>query len=264
MPHVSSADGVSIFYRVVGNGPTDVLLLHGWAGSGAYFDDLIPLLDARKSRIITMDIRGHGESQRPLAGYDLSSVTNDVIAVADAVGAAEFVLVGFSMSGKFAQFVACERPDRVKGLVLVAGSPASEIPFPLDMQRDWVSRAGTRARLDQLMHLFLVQPIASDIRLRLDRFLDVAVNVPAMALDETLTMAARTAFAERVATLNMPILAVAARQDALFGPDTVTAWLHRELPRARCAFVDCNHEIPIERPHELAGLIEAFLAGMNA
>jgi hypothetical protein len=36
------------------------------------------------------------------------------------------------------------------------------------------------------------------------------------------------------------------------------------LPHARRAFVDCSHDIPIERPHELAALIEAFLAGMNA
>ena len=63
----------------------------------------------------------------------------------------DVVLVGFSMSGKFAQYVATCRPERVSGLVLVAGFQASEIPFPQEVIRDWVARAGDRERMRELL-----------------------------------------------------------------------------------------------------------------
>ena len=137
-------------------------------------------------------------------------------------------------------------------------------PFPIEVQRDWVDRAGNRRRFDELIEPFMLQPIAPDVGVRLDRFLDTAVVVPAVALDETLTMATRRTFADRVGELDLPILAIGGMRDPVLGPDIVVRWLDGELPHARRAFVDCSHDIPIERPQELANLIEAFLAGMNA
>src|SRR3712207_851954 len=103
MSTTRSTDGLEIAYRVIGHGATDVLFLHGWAGSGAYFDQTVALLDPTRVRAITIDLRGHGDSGRTDQGYTLDQLTDDALAVADAAGATRFVLAGFSMSGKFAQ-----------------------------------------------------------------------------------------------------------------------------------------------------------------
>lgn len=119
-------------------------------------------------------------------------------AVADAESAQHFALVGFSMSAKFAQFVACMAPDRVRGLVLVGGAPAGEIPFPLELQRDWVSRAGQRDRLRDLIAQFVVRPVAPVV---FERFLDDAVRVSAAALEQTLVACVRTSFSVETSSL---------------------------------------------------------------
>src|SRR3954447_7220478 len=113
--------------------------MHGWAGSGAYFDATLAHLDTTRVRAVTFDFTGHGESDASHAEPTLDRLAGDTIAVADAVEAETFVLLGFSMSAKFAQYVASLHPDRVVGLILVAGCPASEIPLPKDMIADWAA-----------------------------------------------------------------------------------------------------------------------------
>lgn len=50
--------------------------------------------------------------------------------------------------------------------------------------------------------------------------------------------------------------------DPIFPPESLVQLAH-DLPCARSVFLDCNHEIPSERPNELAHLIEAFVAGLG-
>lgn len=259
MPTILTDDGVTLSYRVQGYGPTTLLFMHGWAGSGVYFDEVVGDLDLNALQVITMDFRGHGDSERTTAAYDLDRIADDVWAVADAAQATRLVLVGFSMSGKFAQYVATCQPNRVAGLVLVAGFPASEIPFPQDVVRDWVSRAGDPERLRELLGPFISEPVEAAV---FDRFLLNAARVPATVLECTLQTCISTSFAERVESLHMPTLVVGGRRDPFFPPEAV-AQLARSLPCARGIALECNHEIPMERPQELAHVIEAFVSGLG-
>ena len=61
----------------------------------------------------------------------------------------------------------------------------------------------------------------------------------------------------------MPTLIVGGKRDAYFPPEAV-AQLARSLPCARGIVLDCNHEIEMERPRDLARLIEAFVCGLGA
>jgi pimeloyl-ACP methyl ester carboxylesterase len=259
MPTTLADDGMTLSYRVQGNGPATLLFMHGWAGSGVYFDEVVGELDLNALQVITMDFRGHGDSGKAATPYDLDRIRRDVWTIADAAGAGKVVLVGFSMSGKFAQYVAACQPDRVSGLVLVAGFPASEIPFPQDVVRDWVARAGDRERFRELLAPFISEPVDAAC---LERFLDNAVKVPAAVLACTLQTAISTSFADRVESLQMPTLIVGGRRDPVFSQEAV-AQLARSLPCARGICFECNHEIPMERPRELAHVIEAFVAGLG-
>ena len=257
MPTVLADDGVTLGYQVQGHGPTTLLFMHGWAGSGAYFDDVVGELDlnALRSSRSTSEVTGVEKAVGP---YDLERISNDVWTLVDDLGVTQLVLVGFSMSGKFAQYVATCRPERVLGLVLVAGFPASEFPFPQDVVRDWVARAGTANGCGTFTP-FISEPVDAAV---LDRFLDDAVKVPAAVLDCTLQTAIRASFADRVESLRMPTLVVGGKRDPLFRQEAV-AQLARSLPCARGICLACNHEIPMERPHELAHAIEAFVSGLG-
>ena len=260
MPATRTDDGVVISYKVQGNGPLDILFMHGWAGSGAYFEQTLKHLDLTGVRVITVDLRGHGQSDKVETGYTLERFARDVLAVADHANVPEMVLVGFSMSGKFAQYVPLLAPDRVIGQVLVAPCPASELPFPNEIQRDWVGRVGNRERLREVTEMFTSQPVKPEV---LDRWADDAVKVPRVALDETLNMLTHESFVDRLESVQVPTLVVGGLQDPMLTPDALRESVVKPLAGARLVLVNSNHEIPIERPLELAGLIGAFLAGLS-
>ena len=98
-----------------------LLLLHAWAGSRRSFARLLPLLPS-SLHTAAIDLRGHGDADKPPTGYDLATLARDVVASLDALEVRRAVLVGASSGGYVAQQVAVTEPDRVAGLVL-AGSP---------------------------------------------------------------------------------------------------------------------------------------------
>lgn len=251
-------DGVRIAYRTRGDGPQALLFLHGWAGSGAYFDETLECLDLTGLRAITMDLRGHGASDK-VAGLSDERLARDALAVADQAGADDLVAVGFSMSGRFAQYLSVLAPQRVRGQVLVAGCPAAPIPLPDEVRRDWVGRAGDPERLRDVTASFLTRPVAPAV---LRRVGEQGALASAAALDETLGILVRDSFAAELAPVCTPTLVVGGIHDPIFPPAALREGVVAPLRRARLALLDCNHEVPLEQPRELAALLEAFVAGL--
>src|SRR5690348_6255416 len=153
MRSVLTDDGVTIAYNVVGSGPRNLLFLHGWggAGSGHSWTEVLRHLDLTGMRAITVDLRGHGRSEQTSRGFSVERFGLDMLQVADDAQADTFVLIGFSMSGKWAQWITCTAPERVSGQVLVAPGPAAEIPIPEAEKERWlaVARSGDREVFDE-------------------------------------------------------------------------------------------------------------------
>jgi pimeloyl-ACP methyl ester carboxylesterase len=253
-------DGSEIAYRTVGTAPPDLVFLHGWAGSGAYFDETIAALDLARARVTTLDLSGHGTSPPSDSDWSLDSISDAVLAAADAANVDRFVLVGFSMSGKFAQHVACRDADRIAGLVLVAGAPAAPIPIPSELLADWYGRAGDAEAMKELIRGLVSGPIDEAA---LDRFGRDAARVPRSALEGTVRAVTETDFAAAASEIRAPTLVVAGARDEFITTELLRAGVVEQIQAARLALIDCGHEIPLERPTELAALIEAFLAGLS-
>ncbi|HVT45356.1 MAG TPA: alpha/beta fold hydrolase, partial [Thermoanaerobaculia bacterium] len=215
-------------------------------------------LDLTGLRTVTMDLRGHGDSGKAASDYTDERLAKDVFSVADSIGSFQFVVVGFSMSGRFAQYLAVLDPKRVRGQVLVAGCPAAPIPLPDEIRRDWVSRAGDARRLSEVSASFTTRPVAPEI---LQRFGDRAAKADRDALDQTLRLCMQESFVHKLKSVKIPTLIVGGLHDTIFPPEVLRSWAST-LPGARLAFLDSNHEIPIEQPVELAALISAFIAGL--
>ena len=260
MPRVRTDDDVEISYRTLGTGPCNLLFMHGWAGSGAYFDETLKYLDLTGLQAVTFDLRGHGDSDKPESGYSDDRLARDAFAVADAVGANEIVIVGFSMSGRFAQYLSVLAPNRVRGQVLVTGCPASPIPFPDEMRRDWVARVGNAERLKEITAAYTTKPVEAAV---LDRIGEEAAKASQLALDETLRICTGDSFAEKLTAIDLPTLVIGGIHDPIFSPDSLRYAVAAPFRKARIALLDSNHEVPIEQPREFAALIQAFVAGLQ-
>jgi pimeloyl-ACP methyl ester carboxylesterase len=115
-----SADGTQIAYEVTGSGPA-LILVHGGGQTRRSWNQIgyVERL-AKRFTVITMDLRGSGDSDRPVTAeaYALDTVLADFLAVADATGAKSFHIWGFGHGGTLARYLAA-RSDRVISAVLV-------------------------------------------------------------------------------------------------------------------------------------------------
>jgi 3-oxoadipate enol-lactonase len=115
--HALNGD-VRIAYDVQGDG-APVLLIHG-LGYGRW--GWQPLTDdlARRYRVITLDNRGYGSSDKPAGPYTAAQMAGDAVAVLEAAGVDRAHVVGTSLGGAVAQELALRHPARVEKLVLLS------------------------------------------------------------------------------------------------------------------------------------------------
>lgn len=249
---------------MLGAGPTTLLFLHGWggAGTGHSWRGVLDYLDLTGRRAILSDLRGHGRSEQPTHGFNTERFAADALAVADAAGAGELVVVAYSMSGKWAQWLACAAPERVVGQVLLVPVPAVAIPFPDETKEYWlrVARSGDRAVFEEYLCPFVAAPLPADV---VDAYFYDVTHTSQVTLGATLDMCATGAFLDRLGATRAPTLVVGGAHDPMLGPDALREGVVARLPRARLVTLDCGHEIPLERSQQAAALIEAFLAGLG-
>lgn len=112
-----------------GTGPV-VLCIPGIGDLRSEYRHLRPLLVAAGHRVVTMDLRGHGDSS---VGWDeiaADHVGRDVVALLDALAVERAVVLGCSLGAAAAVWAAAERPDAVRGLGLLG-------PFVRDVPAPW-------------------------------------------------------------------------------------------------------------------------------
>lgn len=105
---------------------------------------LAPRLIAAGYRVVTLDLRGHGESSVGWPDYLTQSVGADILALVESLNAGPALLIGTSMAGGAIAWAAAERPDRVVGLVLInpfvrplPGSVVQTLMVKTLMRRPW-------------------------------------------------------------------------------------------------------------------------------
>lgn len=117
MPGTSSS-GVRIDYDDAGTGDTALLCLPGWCGSRRVFDPLVERL-ASKRRVLALDWRGHGASDRPRQDFGARDLVDDALSVIEASGAREVVPVALSHAGWVAIELRRRLGERVAKLVVL-------------------------------------------------------------------------------------------------------------------------------------------------
>ena len=121
---VRLSTGVRLRYREQGDpAGRPVILIHGITDSWFSFSRVLPGI-SKAHRVYALDLRGHGDSDRPAEGYSPRDMAGDVVAFMDALGIRRATLVGHSMGSFVAQQAALAVPERVAGLVLIGSATA--------------------------------------------------------------------------------------------------------------------------------------------
>ena len=146
---VAHGDGVRVFYELYGSDERTILLLPTWSVVHSRFWKFqIPYL-SRHFRVLTLDGRGNGRSDRPIGvdAYCTDQFAADALAVMDANGVDRATLVSLSCGALWATILAADHPKRVAGSVFISPAVAlapqhperEGIPLdePLDTDEGW-------------------------------------------------------------------------------------------------------------------------------
>ena len=113
-------EGRTLAYTQYGEGSRIVVLLHGLLFSQRMHEPLAEALAERGNRVITLDLLGHGQSERPLdpPAYSMTLFGEQVIAVLDHLEIEEAVVLGTSLGANTALEAAALAPERLRGMVI--------------------------------------------------------------------------------------------------------------------------------------------------
>lgn len=109
---------VDLRYRVYGSGERTLLLIHGWACSLRYWDELVARLPGGY-RAVAVDLRGCGDSPKPSQGYAYTDYVADFAALIERLQLPPLAVVGHSMGGSIALRLALDHPQLLRALVIV-------------------------------------------------------------------------------------------------------------------------------------------------
>src|SRR5687767_14397849 len=137
---VVERDGVKIAYEVHGedNTPT-VLFTPTWSiVHSQIWKAQVPYL-ARHFRVVTLDGRGNGRSDRPggARAYVDDEYADDIVAVMDATDTDRATIVGLSMGALWGVLVAARHPERVAGLLVIGPATGLGVPSPRRDRTRW-------------------------------------------------------------------------------------------------------------------------------
>jgi pimeloyl-ACP methyl ester carboxylesterase len=127
---LQAQDG-TLAYDDTGSGPL-VICVPGMGDLRGEYRFLAPQLVAAGYRVVTLDVRGHGETSVRWPDYSSAAIGADVLSLARALNAGPATIIGTSMAAGAAVWAATEEPERVAAIVLIG-------PFVRDTGNAWLS-----------------------------------------------------------------------------------------------------------------------------
>jgi pimeloyl-ACP methyl ester carboxylesterase len=240
--HVNNID---MYYEIQGEG-TPLVYIPGWGIEITTVSKEIADF-ARKFRVIAIDKRGTGRTDKFDVPYTIEQMADETIGIMDAAGIRRAHIVGISMGSMVAQEIAAKYPDRVNGLVLHVGF--TRIPFVIKTLMTLMRYLpGSKKKMEEGMATILNQkypPTRESFRRQGD----------AVAQFDGRTV---------ISKIRTPTLIVNASKDP-FVPMKITRELAEGIPGAKLILVDGDHSISWTNPEflltQVAGFLEAADSG---
>jgi len=252
MPYVTvgreNSAAIRVYYEDHGSG-SPVVLVHGYALNGHSWEKQETALLAAGHRVITYDRRGFGASSRPAAGYDFSTLADDLHILLSRLDLREVVLAGFAMgTGEVTRYLAVHGSARIRAAALIA-------PLPPFLLKAHDSPEG----IDRSVFDDVVARIAADRPAAMKDFMDRAYNVDllggsrvsdqawqnsfyvALSASAQAALACVTTcqedFRGDLATISIPVLIIHGDQDRILPYEATSRRLPALLQNARTTII---------------------------
>jgi pimeloyl-ACP methyl ester carboxylesterase len=251
-------DGVKLCYEQRDGRAPPIVLIHGWCCDHGYFTPQSEHFAARGHGVVAVDLRGHGQSDKPRQSYTMEAFADDVLWVCEQLALTKPVLIGHSMGGIVAFDLAARHPDFASALVMLDSAIAfpaaarAAIPAFLAALRGPDYRAVLRDYVDRSLLL------ATDDRDRKTWILDAMTSAPQHVMVSAFE-GLRDYDADVAEGVKLPpSLYIAANEPV---PRSDMTRLHELIPALHFGqTVGSGHFCQLEVPEQVNAMIDRFLA----
>jgi pimeloyl-ACP methyl ester carboxylesterase len=257
-------EGAKIAYDDQGNGPL-VICTPGMGDLRAEYRYLTPQLTAAGYRVVSMDVRGHGETDPEWPDYSVGAIGSDINALVGSLRAGPAVLVGTSMAAGAVVWAAAEAPDLVEGLVLIGPfvrgetSSLNKLLYAILFARPWGATVWSR-----YFPTFYPTRKPADFA---DYCAALRSNLAESGRLEALRammQASKSASEQRLDKVNVPGLVIMGSKDPDFKDPRGEAEQVAKSLNAGCEMVEgAGHYPHVEMPELTAPLILSFLKSLD-
>lgn len=253
---VKLENGITINFAAKGDeSQIPTIFLHGYVDSWRSFSGVLSELSP-EFHCIAIDLRGHGDSDKPASGYGMSDFTNDLVLFMNTLGLKQVNIVGHSMGSFIAQSLAANCSRLIERLILISSAPSAadnkvlqEIKSDIDALRDPVDRnfvASFQAPAN---------PISKEA---LDMIISESMKVPARVWQGALSGLLEVNHRPLLRNIAVPTLIIWGKQDGIFLRRDQEELL-AEIGDSRLKEYDAGHALHWEQPSEVASDLKEFL-----
>jgi 2-succinyl-6-hydroxy-2,4-cyclohexadiene-1-carboxylate synthase len=261
-------------YHIEQSGEGDsLLLLHGFSGSGADWEPFLPAFGSR-FRVLTVDLLGHGKTDSPIdiTAYRMENTARDLIALLDSLGIDKTYLLGYSLGGRLALYLALAYPERFMSLILESASP------------------GLQTEAERQARIVSDEALAEQIEQNgIEWFADTWANIPLFASQKNLPAEVQKRLREKrlrnnprglasslrgmgtgmqpplweqLGELTMPVLLIAGELDTKFV--TINQQMQQRIPNVQLHIIpDAGHTVHLEQPEPFTNIVTQFLTSLK-
>ena len=248
-------DGTKLAYEDRGAGGPSFVFVHGWTCDRTFFAPQAAHF-GRLHRVVSVDLRGHGESDAPRGPYPISAYADDVAHLIDRLELGKVVAVGHSMGGSAVLQLAAAYPERVAAIVMVDPGTfvlPSEVRARLEAMVRAIEAGDQEPRERTIANLMFLP--TSDRKL-VEDVVTVMMSVPAHVAASAMRGVIEFDAPSVAAKCEVPALHLAATTTPRNPPHRMSEWLPHVVHGWT---VGSGHFSQLEVPDQVNAMIEGFL-----
>jgi len=249
---------MTISYRTYGHGSEHVIVMHDWFYTS--YESIQPYLNVERFTYAFVDLRGYGRSKGISGECSVEETPQDILQIADVLKWSQFHIIGHSMSGMIAQYVAYKAQERVLSCIAITPVPACGSPVPEEVKAFLSDGARDNDEIAEQMIGFMTSHRYGKqfTNLKVQQWRQYSASEARVAY---LNMFTETNFVDHIKGLKTPILVIAGAHDAEGSREAVMQeTFGKWYPKAQIVVLEGTGHYPMQEvPVAIAYAIETFL-----
>ncbi len=249
---------ININYEIIGDGQP-LLFIHGIGSSLRDWENQVPVF-SKKFKVITLDLRGHGQTDKPKGPYSISMFAEDIAELIKSLKVDPVHVVGISLGGAIGFHLAIDHPDITKSLVVVNMSASVPIKTLKEKQMFFlrvliVKMMGMRKMGEVLAKRLFIKPEQEELR---EKMTSRWAENDKKAYLSSLKTLKNWSVLERLHEIKCPTLLVSSDED--YTPLSAKEECTALIPNAKLVVIeDARHAVSVEKPEEFNTILMDFL-----